>query len=1500
METFIQLSEKPSVLYEVKVFIKDDGVPTFSTSTLAPTRDAEWVDFTDKCGTNLIQSVGQITHNMEGKAGFSSFTASVSNINADNSSGFWDKPIELHASFTGINATPESEPPCYGNSVPTSLTTTLGNIAYFTLSYNSSRTVFERRILKISLNIVNDDGSISTNDVGVFIIKNISRNLKTRLVEISLESISMNLVRADASSCKDGYDWYRNKDASFLTNKLIEKAYNGVIPSTFIIDKNIQLETAASLREETGDNRTLSYYGKPPLFDGTQYNNKIDPCEALLVWQYGTTGTTAASDKKLKSVDSSGTANDYAEYVQFITTLASVEGNGTFPTSPSLMPIIGDTIRIKTGVNAGIYTILSFDSITASKPIARITPRLKGLNDSNMEYAITRVYMGIGPELWVWDPEKNTYYSLWTYDVDQPEICPLGYKQLIMEDASTSNYKFKIRRLWNNSSSGRIIGAAWTEHIDTETLTTLDGAKLRSPYVYFKEFIIKFDINATTTHYHSWSVRSTPIGQVFTGEYSLRAPSNFANGFLVGLRQTIDPSGEGGENLCIPFQQKIEVIPLNRYNDDYSYTYRGSRDDPLSIESQYAGTSSGYEFQEGFHTISLDTEYKAIRFSMGQRGFVIYNENCNDTGATSYGGIFFATIDITSNNVDLTKVNIEYLPINGDVASGAKVTVTNGDDLKISTIAVQPLCGSPDINYGSKSSYVALICWNNTSNNISSSHICKITNTSGDIYSINVTPIVTFGGGSNNYVTPLDMISRGTNHFMLILHRDRIVNQDSYKSCKFGEYTETVSLVESPNNYKGILKGLVHSYDPDNIVTVTFREFYFHDSHMNVLMYHPIDITVAGIILDGGHPPLQEAPFLSSNLTVDEFSHDNKSTPGRTVYGISALKQMPIETQYIVDTRDFYYLWKYDTFFIPIVKYADFSDLNIWEALGLLAEITDHVIGYYLEDFFFIGKEYFGDAQLTFENSTEHDRLIDINVSQGIEEIYNHASIIPQTPTFTQPTGSLGLVTRYYVDSNNGVIEEKAPDVNLVVSQSDKIPKKIRLSCIEGGTITSAKPKFKFLIYSNSYESILSEIFLTGSFIYVDDGVSDIKAGDMIFIYGVESETNDKGFDIFTTFTKSSYVKSDPTDDDKEAGKITLTDAFDVLTDPTFGYPVGTKVVIIQKPNNRWSDEISIISLNPFFQEFTGTTTSPTLNNWTTNGTGSLTLVDLFMYGSYSARLYNPADVNYYIYQTVTLEAVTTYSITGWVKGGSKTYGVKIIINSSYTETGALFSQIIYNDQWTKVSGVFTTVGGGSFKIYIGSTSLSSSVYIDSIILNEGSYATPPYIPVYAHNHSYPVGDSGVYVRFDWTTSETERAATGYVEGEFKTGDFIDIECKGEALTPSKDIQVALNSSSIKTYGKLEFPALQNRFVDYRTGKHIVQRIVNSYAYPHYNISVKSILLPVLSFIASNNKLGIYSVRDTTLFPLEKDNTIRGYLKSFNYDLSSKMMSLEIRSENVY
>ena len=181
----------------------------------------------------------------------------------------------------------------------------------------------------------------------------------------------------------------------------------------------------------------------------------------------------------------------------------------------------------------------------------------------------------------------------------------------------------------------------------------------------------------------------------------------------------------------------------------------------------------------------------------------------------------------------------------------------------------------------------------------------------------------------------------------------------------------------------------------------------------------------------------------------------------------------------------------------------------------------------------------------------------------------------------------------------------------------------------------------------------------------------------------------------------------------------------------------------------------------------------------------------------------------------------------------------------------------------------------------------------DTVTCGDGTVISAYYSPSKTVDSDYDyfeIGGSGVSLRIN------PAANTSNVN--FKSGDRITIKTEGmklENLEQAK--QIALDSSSIATYGRIEYTGINNKFLSRALAKQYVKLILNDYKNPKYILTVETLLSPTLAFRDTNGLIRI-KIFDKKLFP--KYSEVIAYPRSITHNLRAGTTSLVVRDNDAY
>lgn len=272
-----------------------------------------------------------------------------------------------------------------------------------------------------------------------------------------------------------------------------------------------------------------------------------------------------------------------------------------------------------------------------------------------------------------------------------------------------------------------------------------------------------------------------------------------------------------------------------------------------------------------------------------------------------------------------------------------------------------------------------------------------------------------------------------------------------------------------------------------------------------------------------------------------------------------------------------FFLWKYDVYYSSRIELADFSGMTQWKALQELARVTNHVMGFELDDFFFVPRELAPSAEeVLFKTAEagENPNIISISDDDGSKEIYNRVTITPGNTVLQQPSWKIN-----YTDRNEA--ELKRLEFEAVVDHRGVRQESIRLKCIRPGRLTpksgvNSTPSFAYLIQGREFETFLVDRKNNNSAphqIRVAESVAGLVSGDI-----VEVSVLSGGEEEPTTI----YGVVDSAADSETGGLITLQGAFSEDEDfPSSGLAVGTTVTV--RTDSKWSHLVDTTGVPRFW-----------------------------------------------------------------------------------------------------------------------------------------------------------------------------------------------------------------------------------------------------------------------------------------------------------------------------
>jgi len=624
-----------------------------------------------------------------------------------------------------------------------------------------------------------------------------------------------------------------------------------------------------------------------------------------------------------------------------------------------------------------------------------------------------RLYLGCDEHIYEYNPATDTYTRM------TAAVSELG----------TGVY---VRRLWYNSrhASKPIWGVAWANQSTSSSTVSM--------------VIFSVDADAGTK-----VVAVTTISSVWTGEFCQRSGAIWTTQRRLGQGVSVNT----GENLCVPFAQRI--VSVDGLASVYYENLAGIWTDTtewndgtlplLNSESPYLSFARG-----------TGTESLAVRWSMGQQGFCVYQ----DAGST-VGVIVFATHNLGTDGK--TEISIKAY----DVGTGAAPATLISNWQDGSGYQHQPTCGvavdGDDIMIGS-------VAWvDNLTPTESYTYLTRVDVVTGTRWlyynsTLDATSIYrTFLELAYNAAGQSD---NGTGLHVITLQRDKVGTSTAFQ---FGTHSAAgaANAIAVKHYSDRPLRGLV----PDlNLSTGEWNTFFVEVGSCRLYQYTihvtgPPETSDDVVLLNDGYPIVDDEMMLASNMTID-----GNTQTANIIYGISA-PGWTAETQSVAPSGKFY-LWKYDIYRSSRVELADFSGLKVWDALELLVQKADYVMGYETDgDFFCVPRPPLDTPDYIFINDATRNRVYDIDKNFGWDEVYNIAEVTPYRVTFKQATAQNTLKARpsgTYTDASGNAMEQPmfAP---MYVDTRDTRTQSLLLRCTRSGSMIAgtdtACPKFAWLVY---------------------------------------------------------------------------------------------------------------------------------------------------------------------------------------------------------------------------------------------------------------------------------------------------------------------------------------------------------------------------------------------------------------------------------------------------
>ena len=1004
--------------------------------------------------------------------------------------------------------------------------------------------------------------------------------------------------------------------------------------------------------------------------------------------------------------------------------------------------------------------------------------------------------------------------------------------QLWKWDAATEIYTKigetvgNINKIWYNSKDYCLYMATWKDDFNI----TYRGYQF---YLYKYDGSSLTQLTTTTTHGGGYTANLGTISRKGQEDYTNDGTNDYYFRFI-GQYNDGSVSHTGGENVVPPFRQYVHFN--NGTVEIYKLTSLFDTATPTDLVSRtYQDSTNGFFIDNDYYYIYSDslapnTHVDEIEFSytMGQEPFILFSK---DYGTS--GGIVYTVFD---------DLNQRYYFATYDVASNS---VTETGPIQVSGYNVQPICGAvASDGY----MYVTLLLDKDTGADDSIVYITKSVFGSSSLSTIYDSSL-----DSTTYYTPLKMVYANSKLYITLFDRS--------EERHFYAYSIVSHPTTSQNSFDALTNNLFETM-PQAMVAGTSGVYF---ASYKTLSIHYFDFATETITtLQNGVPVTTGGDVWVQDMVVDSYTRSTE-----ILYGITMPSPPP---QYMNGNQlsGKYYLWKYDVYYTDRIEYADFSGMNVWDAISNLAMIANYDYGFDENgDFYFIPKQS-SVTTVDYEFSDDYDNrnIVDLVVSVDESKVYNFVRVSPYVAEIQQPTA------KYVMNPRSR--SEASWNYKMDISQRDTAKKRIKMQVLTNGKLSDGDIMFRYYQYDKVINTSFSTAYTGGNYIYVPIDISDLHKGDELKL-------------ITINLTEYSTVGRDPTDDDINNSRIYITTAL------TGAYSIGDQIEIT-KIGMGWSGRGNKnLEDDPYFSQWSA---GHWVNGTAVNGAVDSEDTTTFVFSSQSMKITGSGGSSTpYIKRRYTgLKASTDYTVIVAAKGyaGDSTnpssnlnvavYGVTTAITGWTDQTSE------NTEEFEFLKGTFITPSTVTdVDVYLELTNTSGIAWVGGIYFIEGIHYDVDMVAVGASNRLMPIGTTNVWVRFIEDANE----------GVFKEGDYIIIDCPGMKLQ-KQDYSTAeyVDLTSKTTYGLSSYSDVNNKFIGVNNAPDIARRIGSLSPNPKMEFKVRIPLnLDIKPINKVSERMATLSIKSTNLLPMSPDYTEKAIILSITHNLATKVTDIMAVSE---
>lgn len=698
---------------------------------------------------------------------------------------------------------------------------------------------------------------------------------------------------------------------------------------------------------------------------------------------------------------------------------------------------------------------------------------------ANRSAAKDTIYLGCDRELYSYNPTTDLFTRL-----------------------TATALPYYIKNIWFNEETGELV--LFTDD-GLYYNTTTDAAIITNS---IKTYIYQTATGCTL---------KTTIADVYNSKFICRtaptvedAPSN--NSVTVGLYNSVT----NGPNICTPYNQYIRKT---YYGSGASYYNQVEFADSETVLSEI--TAPGY-IGSTFSSYDNDasTEFKTqVRYTIGQQGCVCFNSKPEGNYYTS-GALLYskATVEVTSE----IKSSLHLLDVSSNVVttidSECLITYDGTDYPAI------PICACADTS--STKFYIGLVAFPLSGGSAGSYYT--------EIWEYNYgTEAMTKVYSTWTYYIPVELYfnsSESTNKLYVVGYNGAQIITDGTSSGglfnlrKINISAKTIaSVCTATDNMNNQPTGLV--------VNGSYLYFVLNQTGQ---MWRINYSTGIHEVLDSGFPVVEDSYFLRSGLIVDTATRTDKTL----LWGISGNS---ISDEATEEDTGKNYLFKYDSVISEFIELADFSDISVWDALGLLAQRSGCVMGFDENGNFFFKKRAIGSTA-SYTIDADSGEVFDIKKERGKDEIYNYVEVTPYLAQFTQPEFKYSFQPRSDAEESTLVSDEE-----IILKQTDTLTKKVDCICILDGNANvgaykTGYPLFKYSVY---------EEVITGRFVAAHTSQTTLYIGSTFG--GDETDFGIKaGYYLLYTDSNEDEYYYEITAVDNETNTITVSTAITTALNDEF------------------------------------------------------------------------------------------------------------------------------------------------------------------------------------------------------------------------------------------------------------------------------------------------------------------------------------------------------------